>query len=639
MSTSQQQMFAELHAKYAAERDKRLRADGVNQYIDLSQSEQFRHFRSDPWVHQEVQPQTQGPILENGSQIEYLILGAGWGGILSAVRLVQNGVKPEDIRFVDQAGGFGGTWYWNRYPGLMCDVESYLYLPLLEEMGYMPKHKYSYGQEIREYINAIIDKYNLRASGFFSTTVHSLTWNEQEMKWIAKMTHEKPGEAPQQMDVHARFVYSASGVLNWPKIPNIPGIDKFKGHIFHTARWDYEYTGGRQDQPDLTKLKGKRVGIIGTGATAIQVVPELAKWVDKLYVFQRTPSSVDERGQRPTDDAWYKQISAQPNWQRERSSNFHGFICSGVDGAPSHNMVDDGWTKMPSYRALIGGPNSPASLEAIPAYVGSLHALDAPRQHRIRERVDQVVKDPETADKLKPWYPGFCKRPCFHDEYLPTFNQPQVQLVDTNGKGVDHFTESSIVVDGQEYPVDCLILSTGFRSPGQDSPAGRANLTIIGRNGKNMDDKFKEEWSSLHGLISRDFPNLFLFTVFQGGASVNFSFCLDQLAQHAAHMIVQAKAKAHSDQISIEPTHQAEQQWSMHCMMRAGAMAAMSGCTPSYINSEGANDRMTMQERMAKARLAPWGDGIEAYLKVLEEWRNADALEDLEIKVKDDASV
>jgi len=627
--------FMKVQQKYAEERSKRLREDAADQYIDLARSKQFQHFQADPWIHAEPPPETS-PLSDG--KVEYLVLGAGFGGLLTAVRLIEAGAKAEDIRLVDQAGGFGGTWYWNRYPGLMCDVESYLYLPLLEEMDYIPKHRYSYGQEIRNYINLIAKKYDLTNKLFFSTTISSLKWIEEEKRWRVDMSQQQLSDGSQLPIVaHARFVFSASGVLNWPKIPNIPGISDFKGHIFHTSRWDYARTGGSQDDPQLVNLKGKSVGVIGTGATAVQVVPELAKWAEKLYVFQRTPSAVDVRGQKQTDEEWFnREVRNKKNWQRERNANFHAFVCSHPE-LPEVNMVNDGWTTMPSYKAVIGGPNQITGMESIPAHVASLHQMDFPRQERIRQRVSDIVKDPVTAEKLKPWYPGFCKRPCFHDDYLPCFNRDNVELVDTDGSGVERFTEHGMVVAGKEYPIDYLVLSTGFRSSAGDTPASRANLVVEGRNGRNIDEKFKQGWGSLHGQLSRDFPNMFLCSPLQAAASVNFSFVLDQFAQHAAYIIHEARAKAEEqkagDRFTIEPTEQAEQDWSMQCMMRAGAMAGMSGCTPSYINNEGATDKLPMEERMKRARLSIWGEGIEKWISVIEDWRNKGALEGLEISV------
>ncbi|EON62364.1 hypothetical protein W97_01586 [Coniosporium apollinis CBS 100218] len=400
----------QVQQKYVEERDKR-----------------FKHLTNDPWL--DPHSPAKGPRLTTGARVKILVLGAGYGGLLFAVRLLEAGFKAEDICIVDSAGGFGGTWYWNRYPGAMCDVESYIYIPLLEETGYMPAHKYAYGPELRKYAEMLAEKWRLEGRTVFRTVANEIRWD----------------------DVGKDFVIAESGLLNYPKVPLVPGLDAFKSHCFHTSRWDHRYTGGSPVDPALTNLKNKRVGIIGTGATAVKAVPHLAKWAKELYVFQRTPSAVDTGGNRPTDAEW---------WQKQRRENFSAFV-SNVSPPPSIDMVADGWIIMPSFNALVGGPAAAqVTLEKVAAYVASLHALDFPRSERIRARVDEIVKEKTTAESLKAWYPGWCKRPCFHDEYLQSFNLPHVTLVDTDGRGVDRLTDHGVVVGDSEYDLDLLILGT-----------------------------------------------------------------------------------------------------------------------------------------------------------------------------------
>ena len=206
------------------------------------------------------------------------IIGGGFGGLLMGGRLREAGF--DDIRVIEKAGDFGGTWYWNRYPGAMCDVESYCYLPLLEELNYIPKHKYSYAPEIFEHSKAIARHYDLYKNACLQTGVSALRWDDTSGRWII---HTDRGDA-----IRAQFVAMANGPLNRPKLPGIPGITSFTGHTFHTSRWDYDYTGGDSDG-NLTGLRDKRVAIIGTGATAVQCIPHLGEWAKHLYVFQRTP--------------------------------------------------------------------------------------------------------------------------------------------------------------------------------------------------------------------------------------------------------------------------------------------------------------------------------------------------------------
>ena len=524
--------------------------------------------------------------------------------------------------------------YWNRYPGLMCDVESYVYLPMLEEMGFMPKHKYSYGPEIRTYVNNLADKYGVSDNAMYRTKVSSLEWDEATKEWTVKMTKERKGASNLDITVRSQFVMAASGLLLHPKLPNIPGIENFKGHSFHTSRWDYSYTGGSPEDPDLVNLKDKRVGIMGTGATAIQAVPHLAKWAKELIVFQRTPSQVDIRGQQKTDPEWWqKEIQGRKGWQRERINNFNGHLTAALPpDAP--NMVDDEWSKMKAYPALIGRPGI-VKMEEIPGYVAELHARDIPRSERVRARCDEIVNDKETAERLKSWFPSWCKRPTFHDDYLQVFNQPNVKLVDTAGQGVASLTENGPVFEGKEYPVDLLIWSTGFRAPATGSPAFGAGMTVTGRKGLSMDDKWKEDVGTLHGVVSRDFPNLFWPGPWQAAASANFASCLDVLSTHVAHICAEAdkyaSKKKPGARYSIEPSKDGEENWGLQVQMRAAAFAATSGCTPSYFNREGLMDKMPMEARMKMAKMSIWGEGILDFTEVLEKWREEGKLEGLEI--------
>jgi cation diffusion facilitator CzcD-associated flavoprotein CzcO len=504
----------------------------------------------------------------------------------------------------------------------------------------MPKHKYAYGPELREYAESIADKFELRDKTMFQAEVKDLTWDDNEKEWVVKMAKKPTGQENPYLIVRASFVIAASGLLNCPQLPGIPGLEKFQGHSFHTSRWDYSFTGGSPTDPSLTNLKDKKVGIIGTGATAIQAVPHLGKWAKELFVFQRTPSSVDERKNRPTDAEWWaREIEGKKGWQRKRNENFNAFICNASPPPPT-DMVADAWTEMPSFSGLIGGP-AKVSMESIPAHVGTLHALDFPRQERVRRRVEQIVKDKTVADKLKAWYPGWCKRPCFHDDYLPTFNLPNVTLVDTDGKGVDSITENAVVVGDTEYKLDLLIFSTGFRSPGAGgSPGFRAGISISGRDGQSLDQKFAKGVATLHGAMSRGFPNLFWPGPLQAGATANQMFVLDQLARHIAYILSESARRAAQEpqqgqKFTVEPTSEAEEEWSMQILSRAASFAGLAGCTPGYLNLEGDMDRISgMEAQMKAARGAIWGEGIADYVDVIEDWRVQGNLRGLEVTAR-----
>src|ERR1700678_4412838 len=428
----------ELREKYRREREKRLRPDGEKQYVELSGAF-ARYAEDDPYADPDF---TRPPLAD---EIEVAVIGGGFSGLLAGARLREAGV--DDFRIIEAGGDFGGTWYWNRYPGAQCDIESYCYLPLLEELGYTPKEKYSYVNEIFEHSQRIGREYKLYELACFQTRVSELRWDDTLKRWRIRTNRDD--------DIKARFVIMALGTASRAKLPGIPGLEDFEGHSFHTSRWDYDYTGG-DTTGNLHKLADKRVGIIGTGATAIQSVSHLGQHAKQLYVFQRTPSSVDERGNKPTDPEWVK--SLKPGWQDYRNHNF----CAILSGLPiEEDLVGDKWTSLfKNLSKLLSGKNNSGLSDADMALMSEI--ADYQKMNEIRGRVSSIVQDEKTAEALKPWYGQWCKRPTFNDEYLPTFNRPNVKLVDTGGKGVERVTENAVVVDGVEYEVDCLIFATGF---------------------------------------------------------------------------------------------------------------------------------------------------------------------------------
>jgi cation diffusion facilitator CzcD-associated flavoprotein CzcO len=553
---------SELKAKYLAERDKRLRDDANEQYVEVTA--EFSRYVEDPYVEPGF---TRDPIFDD---VEVTVIGGGFGGLLMGARLREAGYGS--IRLVEQAGDVGGTWYWNRYPGAMCDVESYVYLPLLEEMGAMPSTKYPFAPEIFEHSRAIARHYDLYDDALFQTGIEQLRWDEPSGRWIVKTDR---GD-----EFRTQFIAMANGPLNRPKLPGIPGINEFKGYTFHTSRWDYEYTGG-DAMGNLHKLRDKVVGIIGTGATAVQCIPHLGESAKHLYVFQRTPSSVDVRANRPTDPDWAR--SLQPGWQQERMNNFN-IVVSG--GEVEEDMVKDGWTDI--FRNLTANVAKQASdklgRRLSPQERGELMELaDYQKMNQVRARVDEIVDDSETAEKLKPWYRQFCKRPCFHDEYLQTFNRPNVTLVDTDGKGVQQLTEHGVVVDGKEYEVDCLVFATGFEVG--TTYTRRAGYDIIGRDGMTLSQKWSEGLRTLHGLQTNGFPNCFFLGFTQTAVTVSVPMALNEQARHVVYMMTKAREQGAE---TIEPTIEAEDAWVAE-IRRAATLGRRfySECTPGYYNNEG----------------------------------------------------
>jgi cation diffusion facilitator CzcD-associated flavoprotein CzcO len=580
----------ELHAKYLAERDKRLREDGIGQYVEVKA--EFSHYIDDPYVEPGF---TRAPVTD---EVGFAIIGGGFGGLLMGARLREAGF--ESIRVVESAGDFGGTWYWNRYPGAMCDVESYCYLPLLEELGYMPKHKYSFAPEILEHSRNIARHYRLYDDALMQTSITAMEWDEQAQRWVISTNR---GDR-----FKARFVAMANGPLSKPKLPGIPGINDFKGHTFHTSRWDYGYTGG-DSSGGLTGLKDKRVGIIGTGATAVQCVPHLGEWAKELYVFQRTPSSVDVRNNGPTDPAWA--ASLQPGWQKRRQENFNILVAGGDQ---DEDLVHDGWTDI--FRNVTGTAAKEASRKLGRRLTGAERAevmalADYRKMNQVRARVDEIVKDPATAAALKPWYRQFCKRPCFHDEYLQTYNRPNVHLVDTHGKGVERLTETGVVANGVEYELDCLIFATGFEVG--TSYTRRAGYDIVGRNGETLSEHWADGLRTLHGLTTDGFPNCFFLGFTQGAITISVPQALSEQADHVTYMVSQARAKGAA---ALEPTPEAVDAYveEVRSLARLGERF-YTECTPGYYNSEGASgNRKGFFSDM-------YGAGPLKFFQVLEGWR------------------
>jgi cation diffusion facilitator CzcD-associated flavoprotein CzcO len=575
-----------LKERYRIEREKRVRADGATQYIEAKGI--FRELDADPYVEPGF---TRDPVVE---ETDVVVLGAGFGGMLTAARLRQAGI--DNFRMIDKAGDFGGTWYWNRYPGAACDVESYIYLPLLEETGYIPTEKYAKAPEIFAYSQMLGRHFDLYKTALFQTVVTGTAWNEATARWDV-ITDRGDRLA-------ARFLVLAGGILHKPKLPGIPGIETFKGHAFHTTRWDYGYTGGSATTP-MTGLADKIVGIIGTGATSVQAVPKLAADAEHLYVFQRTPSAVGVRGNRPTDPEWAKTL--QPGWQRHRIDNFS----SQVTGYPvEEDLIKDGWTDM------LGGAVSLAA----DAVSDDKEATDFAKMGAIRARIDSVVKDPATAEALKPWYNTLCKRPCFHDEYLLAFNQPNVTLVDTAGKGVERITEHGVVVAGKEYPVDCLIYASGFEVT--TFITSRLGFEIHGLGGVSITDAWENGASTLHGVFASDFPNLLMYHTTQGGAAINFVHVLDELSIHAAYVIAHCLA---NDIETVEPTAEAEEAWFHDVMRRVISLGAFySACTPSYANNEGG---MPDKRQMRSGAVLDTMD----FADILKRWRQTNSLPGLNL--------
>ena len=588
-----------LRARYREERDKRLRPDGIDQYLRLKGGHLERYL-DDPYTP--VAP--RDPLTDH---VTVAFIGGGFAGLVTGARLKEAGV--DDVRIVEKGGDFGGTWYWNRYPGAQCDTASFVYMPLLEETGHMPTEKYAHAPEILEHCQRIGKHYGLYEGALFHTEVTELTWDDAGSCWIVATNR---GDR-----FTARFLGMGTGPLHVPKLPGIPGIDDFAGHSFHTSRWDYAYTGGDPSGAPMDRLADKRVGIIGTGATAVQCVPRLARACEELYVFQRTPSSVDVRDNRPTDPEWFAEI-ATPGWQRRWLENF---TANQTGGLADEDLVMDGWTDLSRRirgRILALPPEDMTPEKMLAAFEDS----DFEKMEEIRARVDAVVEDHDTADRLKAWYRQLCKRPCFHDEYLQAYNEPSTRLVDTDGRGVERITPTGVVVAGVEYPLDCIIYASGFEV---GTPFERRNgYDPRGRDARLLSQHWAEGMRTKHGTHVHGFPNLFIVQPTQGANLIsNVPHNLVEAGATIARVVRHALDHGYDQ---VEVTADAEQAWLDLLATGPGTMLSSADCTPGYYNNEG------RPGGPGAWTFVGYPLGASAYFRYLHDWRTTGDFDGLEFR-------
>jgi cation diffusion facilitator CzcD-associated flavoprotein CzcO len=532
-----QSYYDAIKKRFAEERDLRLgyRPEGTAQFTSELNGA-LAKYAVDPFA--EAVPERK-PL---NDEVEVLFIGGGFSALLTSARLREKGV--ESIRIVERGADVGGTWYWNRYPGVACDVVSYDYLPLLDEMDYVPVNHYSRGPEILDHCRAIAKRYDLYDLAVFQTTVTSTVWDESARRWQI--------ETDRGDRMRARFVICANGTLSKPKLSKISGMDTFEGHSFHTSRWDYDYTG-----EDLSRLSDKVVGIIGTGASAVQAVPELAKQAKELYVFQRTPSSIDVRDDWPTDPNWARKL--KPGWQAKRRER----VLALSERSPDEQARLDAMTPEEKLRRQEN-----ANIDYM---------------MRIHRRIEKIVNDPQTAEALKPWYMFMCKRPCFHNEYLPSFNRPNVHLIDTQGKGITEIGPKGPRFEGREFEVDLLIYATGF----EVQKTGIYNH-IVGRNGLDLEDKYADGIRTLLGIHTRGYPNLFIMGGYQASFQFNLTDMLQTQGDHIAACIDFVRSNGLE---TIDPTEEAEEWWVQEVISHRGKTNRNAECTPGYYNFEGESNR------------------------------------------------
>ncbi|MEO0607902.1 MAG: NAD(P)/FAD-dependent oxidoreductase, partial [Pseudomonadota bacterium] len=444
----------------------------------------------------------------------------------------------------------------------------------------------------------------------FHTEVTDLEWDEAAQVWNIKTNR---GDA-----FTSKYVGLGTGPLHVAKLPGIAGVHDFKGKSFHTSRWDYAYTGGSPDGVPMDKLGDKRVAIIGTGATSVQAVPHLAKATKELYVFQRTPSSVDERNNEPIDADWFADISAKPGWQQRW---FDNFVENQSNGMPEEDWVMDGWTEL-SRRIREKVLEMPPQKWTPETVMEAFEDADYEKMNEIRDRVDTIVSNGDTAENLKAWYRQLCKRPCFHDQYLQAYNEPGTQLIDTDGKVVERITEKGVVANGQEYEVDCIIYASGFEV-GSDYTE-RAGFDLTGRAGEKLSQHWENGMRSKHGLHVHGFPNAFIVQAAQGANLIsNYPHNLVDHARTIATIVDHAEK---SDAKTVEVTKEAEDSWVEFVLTGAGMAIGSTECTPGYYNNEGQG----LSEKNRHGLGHP--GGARAYFQYIDEWRKSGKFDGLEIR-------
>lgn len=602
-----------LRARYREERDKRLRPDGNDQYLEPTG--RFAHLLDDPYVERTRRDPAR-------DEVTVALIGAGFSGLCVGARLKEAGI--DDLRLIEGGGDVGGVWYWNRYPGAMCDTAAMVYLPLLEETGHKPTMKYVFAPEIFGHARRIAEQYGLYDNALFSTEVTHLDWEEESSRWLIRTNR---GD-----EIRAKFVTMGPGPLHRPKLPGIPGIETFRGHAFHTARWDYDYTGGDWHGAPMEKLAGKRVGIIGTGATAVQCIPRLARDCRELLVFQRTPSSIDVRNNHPIEDELFGKL--EPGWQKKWLLNFATLQTGGF---ADEDLVKDGWTDIAKRirdriveilqkEGMQGAGEAPGPERFREMFQQAYEDSDDEKMEEIRARVDSIVKDPATAQALKPWYRQLCKRPCFHDEYLQAYNEPNTRLVDTDGGGVERIDETGAWVGGVHYELDGLIFASGFEV---GTPLDRrAGFDPVGWGGLHLSEAWADGMQTLHGLHVHGFPNLFIVGPAQGANLIsNITHNLSEAGSTIAAILRHALDIGADE---VEVTEEAQQAWVKLLQSSERAFLGDPSCTPGYYNNEGGP--IGPAQRLG---LSGHPDGPVAYFEYIDAWRSSGRFQGLVFRGRD----
>jgi len=490
--------------------------------------------------------------------VDLLIVGAGFGGLYMLHLARQRGLKA---LVVEAAGGVGGTWYHNRYPGARVDIQSLEYSFGFDDalqQAWCWTERYAAQPELLAYANHVADRYALRDGILLNTRIAAAHWDEAAQCWQAR--------AEDGRQWAARYMVLATGPLSTPNQPDFPGLQDFKGQVLHTAAWPHE----------PVDLAGKRVGVIGTGSSGVQTITTLAPEVAQLTVFQRTPSYAVPAHNGPLDKALEAQVKADYPAFRERNRRMMGgfgsmlppntFSALSVSAEQREAMFEERW-QIGGF-GLLGTFNdlivNPVANELCGEFV--------------RNKIRATVKDPATAEALCPTHPIGCKRLCVDTGYYATFNRPNVRLVDLQKAPIERFTATGLVTGGEEHTLDAIVLATGF-----DAMTGTLlRLDLRGRGGRRIQDHWQAGPLNYLGLCLSGFPNLFTLTGPGGTAAfTNVIVAIEHQVQWITDTITDLDARGVR---TLEATPEAETAWVAH-VNTVAARTIYLGCNSWYLGA------------------------------------------------------
>jgi cyclohexanone monooxygenase len=492
----------------------------------------------------------------NGGTFDVVIVGAGFAGLYMLHRLRGLGFTA---RVLEAGSGVGGTWYWNRYPGARCDVESMEYSYQFSEelqQEWEWSERYAAQPEILRYANHVADRFDLRRDIQFNTRVRSATFDEANGRWVL--------EAEDGARVSGAFCVMATGCLSSPNQPKFEGTETFRGPTYHTGMWPREGV-------DFT---GQRVAIIGTGSSAVQSIPIIATQAKKLTVFQRTPNYAVPAHNAPLDPAHVAAVKADYAGLRARAKK----TMTGIDFDYSDRKALE--TAPAERDAEYERRWQRGGLSFLGAFMDVMvdPEANATAAEFVRAKIREKVADPKLAALLSPTNTIGCKRICIDIGYYETFNRPNVELVDVSTTPVERITSAGVMVAGKEYPADAIVFATGF-----DAMTGALDrIDIKGSGGERLKDKWREGPRTYLGLMAAGFPNLFTITG-PGSPSVltNMLPTIEQHVDWIAALLDHMRAKHLA---RVEPSQQAEDEWGAHSADLAGRTLRYS-CGSWYLGA------------------------------------------------------